>query len=291
VRTMNAFIKKHPVLTYYALVFAMSWGGILLIVGGPGGIPGSSEQVETLMPLVLLALFAGPSVAGLLTIRLVAGMAGLHDLLSRLLLWRVRARWYAAALLSAPLMVTTVLLMLSLFSPEFIPGIVTTDNKIALLLFGIGWGLLGGGLLEELGWTGFAVPALRLRCAALTTALIVGLLHGTWHFLIALWAGGSFSGGQWATYLLGILAFYLGALPAYRVLMVWVYDRTGSLLVAMLMHASLSASTLILQPPLTGAPFLTWNLALTVILWVVVAAVAVANGGQVLRQPLRRRAA
>jgi CAAX protease family protein len=291
VRTIKAFIKKHPVLTYYALVFAMSWGGILLIVGGPGGIPGSSEQVETLMPLVLLALFAGPSVAGLLTIRLVAGRAGLHDLLSRLLRWRVGARWYAAALLSAPLMVTTVLLALSLFSPEFIPGIVTTDNKIALLLFGIGWGLLGGGLLEELGWTGFAVPALRLRYAALTTALIVGLLHGTWHFLIALWAGGSFSGGQWATYLLGILAFYLGALPAYRVLMVWLYDRTGSLLVTMLMHASLSASTLILQPPLTGTPFLTWNLALTAILWVVVAAVASANGGQVLRQPLRRRAA
>jgi membrane protease YdiL (CAAX protease family) len=293
VRTIKAFIKKHPVLTYYALVFAMSWGGILLIVGGPGGIPGSSEQVETLMPLVLLALFAGPSVASLLTIRLVAGRAGLHDLLSRLLRWRVRARWYAAALLSAPLMVTTVLLALSLLSPEFIPGIVTTDNKIALLLFGIAWGLLGGGLLEELGWTGFAVPRLRLRYTAFTTALIVGLLHGTWHFLIAFWAGSSFSGGQWTTYLLGILFFYLilGALPAYRVLMVWVYDRTASLLVAMLMHASLSASTLILQPPLTGAPFLTWNLALTAILWVVVAAVALANGGEVSRQPLRRRAA
>ena len=289
--SLKAFVKKHPVLTYYALVFAMSWGGILLIVGGPGGIPGSSEEVEMLMPPVLLALFAGPSVAGLLMIRLVAGRVGLHDLLSRLLRWRVGARWYAAALLSAPLIVTTVLLALSLFSLEFIPGIVTTDNEIALLLFGIGWGLLGGGLLEELGWTGFAVPRLRLRYTAFTTALIVGLLHGTWHFLIAFWAGGSFSGGQWTTYLFGILFFYLGALPAYRVLMVWVYDRTASLLVAMLMHASLSASTLILQPPLTGAPFLTWNVALTASLWVIVAAVAWANGGEVLRQPLRRRAA
>jgi len=291
VRTIPAFIKKHPVLTYYTLVFAMSWGGILLIVGGPGGIPGSSEQVERLMPLVLLALFAGPSVAGILTTGLVSGRAGLRELLSRLLRWRVRARWYAAALLPAPLMVTTVLLALSLLSPEFVPGIVSNDNQIALLLFGIGWGLLGGGLLEELGWTGFAVPRLRLRYTAFTTALIVGLLHGTWHFLIAFWAGGSFSGGQWTTYLLGIPFFYLGALPAYRVLMVWVYDRTASLLVAMLMHASLSASTLILQPPLTGVLFLTWNLTLTAILWVVVAAVALGNGGQVSRQPLRRRAA
>ena len=290
VRTIKAF-KNHPVVTYYALVFAISWGGILLVVGGPGGIPGSSEQVETMMPLVLMALFAGPSVAGLLTTGLVFGRAGLRELLSRLLRWQVRARWYAAALLPAPFLVTTALLALSVFSPKFIPGIVTTDNKIALLLFGIGWGLLGGGLLEELGWTGFAVPRLRLRYTALTTALIVGLLHGTWHFLIAFWAGGSFSGGQWTAYLLGILFFYLGTLPAYRVLMVWVYDRTGSLLVAMLMHASLSASTLILQPPLTGAPVLTWNLALTAILWVVVAAVALTNGGQVLRQPLRGRAA
>jgi hypothetical protein len=111
----------------------------------------------------------------------------------------------------------------------------------------------------------------------LTTALIVGLLHGAWHFLIACWAGGSFSGGQWTPYLLGILFFYLGALPAYRILMVWVYDRTASLFVAMLMHASLSASTLILQPPLTGPPFFIWNLTLTGILWVVVAAVAMAD--------------
>jgi uncharacterized protein len=105
--SITRFITRHPVFAYFALVFAISWGGILLLVGGPGGIPGSSEQVETLLPLVLLALFAGPSVAGLLTIRLVAGGAGLRDLLSRLLRWRVRARWYAAALLPAPFLVTT----------------------------------------------------------------------------------------------------------------------------------------------------------------------------------------
>jgi len=146
--------------------------------------------------------------------------------------------------------------------------------------------------LEELGWTGFAVPRLRLRYTAFTTALIVGLLHGTWHFLIAFWAGGSFSGGQWATYLLGILAFYLGALPAYRVLMVWVYDRTGSLLVAMLTHASLTASTLILQPrDVAGMRALTYDLVLAASLWLLIAALAMANGRQLSRPPLRPRVA
>ena len=69
------------------------------------------------------------------------------------------------------------------------------------------------------------------------------------------------------------------ALPAYRVLMVWVYDRSASLLVAMLMHAVLSAGTLILQPQ-TTAGHLTWSLVLAAVLWVVVAAVAVANREQ-----------
>ena len=76
-------------------------------------------------------------------------------------------------------------------------------------------------------------------------------------------------------------------------LIVWVYDRTGgSLLVAMLMHASLSASMLILGPlALAGALFLTYILVSSVAAWVVVAAVAVANRRQISRQPLRRQVA
>jgi hypothetical protein len=288
--TITTFIKRHSVLTYYALVFAISWGGIL-ILAGPGGIPATPEQVERLFLFMLLALFAGPSIAGILMNYLVGGREGLRELLSRLLRWRVSVRWYAAALLTGPLLVTAILLGLSLFSPEFLPGIVTTDDKLTLLLFGIAWGLVGGGLLEELGWTGFAVPTLRLRYGALTTGLIVGVLWGVWHFLIAYWAGGSMAAGQWATYLFGILSFYLGGLPAYRVLMVWVYDQTESLLVAMLMHASLSASTLVLQPVVTGMPFMTWNLVLAIALWLVVAAVAATKGGQLSRQPFRWQAA
>jgi hypothetical protein len=41
--TIRAFIKRNPVLTYYALTFALSWGGILIVVG-PGGIPGTREE-------------------------------------------------------------------------------------------------------------------------------------------------------------------------------------------------------------------------------------------------------
>jgi hypothetical protein len=73
--------------------------------------------------------------------------------------------------------------------------------------------------------------------------------------------------------------------------MVWVYDRTGSLLVAMLMHASLTAGNILLVPLATGMALVSWSLMLAAALWVVVAAVAVTQGGHFSRQSLRRWAA
>jgi hypothetical protein len=115
-----------------------------------------------------------------------------------------------------------------------------------------------------------------------------------WHFLITFWASGTASGALSLAGFLPAVLFYVGSLPAYRVLMVWVYDRTGeSMLLAMLMHASFSASMLIQQPlGLALMPGLAWNLVLAAALWVVVGAVALAQGGHLSREPsLRRRVA
>jgi uncharacterized protein len=71
-----------------------------------------------------------------------------------------------------------------------------------------------------------------------------------------------------------------------------IYDRTGSLLVATLMHASLTASTLILQPlDVTGMRVVTYDLILTAALWLLSVALATANGWQLSRQLLRPRVA
>ncbi|MCB0110396.1 MAG: hypothetical protein KDE53_30960, partial [Caldilineaceae bacterium] len=70
--TIKMLIKRHAVLTYYIVVFTISWGG-LLILAGPGGVPGTAAQVEALFPFMLLLLFAGPSIAGPLLTMLVDG--------------------------------------------------------------------------------------------------------------------------------------------------------------------------------------------------------------------------
>jgi membrane protease YdiL (CAAX protease family) len=162
-----------------------------------------------------------------------------------------------------------------------------TNNKAPLLLSGLAAGLIVG-IFEELGWTGFAIPRMRRRYGVLSTGLLVGVLWGAWHFIM-FWEPGSFSG---ALPLAVLLVRLFSWLPAYRLLMVWVYDRTGSLLVAMLMHASLVASQLILMPlPLSAVPLLISILAWAAALWIVVAMIVLANGGQFSRPLVWRRAA
>jgi hypothetical protein len=67
--------------------------------------------------------------------------------------------------------------------------------------------------------------------------------------------------------------------------MVWMYDRTQSLLVAVLMHASLTACTFILGPAVVaGSTGVLYGVALAVAWWLVVVAVLVADQRHVMHQ-------
>jgi membrane protease YdiL (CAAX protease family) len=276
--TVKAFIAKRPVLTYYALAFAISWGAILILVG-----PGGFVSMTATSPSFALAGFAsilGPSTAGILMTALVEGRTGLRGLRSRLLRWRVGPRWYAVALLTAPLVTTVTLLALSLTSPTFLPAVITAEDKASLVLSGIAVGLIVP-VFEELGWTGFATPRLRLHHGILGTGVIMGLLWGSWHF--PLFAGSAASSGGIPPALF-MTAMLFSWLPPYRVLMVWVHDRTRSLLVAMLMHMPIVVSQFVLNPEeLSGEATFTSLIATGAALWLAVGAVALANGGHITR--------
>lgn len=260
---IRGYAKARPLWLYFILAFALSWGAILISVG-PGGLPVSEEQ----LPVLIVAMLLGPSLAAVLAAALTAGGDGVRDLFSRLGRWRVSARWYAAALLTAPLSTAVVLLTLSLFSPEFPAAIAATDDKVGLVIMWIAAGLAVG-FFEELGWTGFAIPRMRRHYGVLATGLIVGLLWGAWHFLVN-WEADTFTGALPFALLLARLFTWL---VAYRVLMVWVYDRTESQLVVTLMHVSLVATTGILDPVLTGGRLLIFLVLKAAVLWVIAAAV------------------
>lgn len=278
--TIKEFSQRHSVAIYFALTFVLTWGCMALVLG-PGGFPITAEQFEIVGPLVYVAMLVGPSGAGILVTALVYGKAGWGEFLSWLLQWRVNIGWYAVAVLATPLLTTAVLLILSLFTPAFLPAIIASDDKVGLLLLGIGAGLMVG-IFEELGWTGFAVPRLRRRYGVFTTGLIVGFLWGAWHFVV-FWESNSFSG---AFPLALLLARLFAWLPPYRIVMVWVYGRTRSLPVLMLMHASLVASLNILVPAdLSGMLLLTWILVLAAVWWVAAVVITKTGRGQFLQQP------
>ncbi|MDH6257564.1 CPBP family intramembrane metalloprotease [Bradyrhizobium sp. BR13661] len=292
VRTITACIKSHPVLSYFILTFAISWGGFVLAVG-PGEIPANPKQFKTMPLLAIPAMLAGPSVAGVVLTGLVHGRFGFRDLLTRMTRWRVGARWYAVALLTAPLLFGAILLPLSLVSQVFLPGLFASDAKVSFVLVGIGVGLIVG-IFEELGWTGFAVPTLLgQRYGGLITGLIVGLLWGASHVLgNDIWASAATAGELPLALFIFLrgLGLLVGGLLAYRILMTWVYERTGgSLLLAMLMHASLSASTFVLGPlagpgAMSGASLLIYDFVSGAALWALVAALALATQGRLSRQ-------
>jgi len=240
---LRVLVKQHPVLSFYVLTFAISWGAILAVVGHAGMTgTGATIFVSGLVSL------SGPSVAGVVMTWIVDGSDGLRELASRLLRWRVGVRWYAVALVAAPIVMAGTVLTLSLSDPAFLPAIVTTDDRLRLLAMGIGAGLVCP-IFEELGWTGFAPPHLLERHGVLATGLFMGVLWSIWHF--PFFAGTTDPSGLVpAPLLVAILLF--AWLPPYRVLMTWAYENTRSVLLAVLMHAPIFAGMYVLADDATG---------------------------------------
>jgi membrane protease YdiL (CAAX protease family) len=70
-KTIKAFIKSHPLLSYFALAFTLSWGAVLIVVG-PNGFLGTKEIPEVLEPFLYVTMVLGPSVAGLFALSLTS---------------------------------------------------------------------------------------------------------------------------------------------------------------------------------------------------------------------------
>jgi membrane protease YdiL (CAAX protease family) len=100
--------------------------------------------------------------------------------------------------------------------PRPLPGYAATLVFVAFL--GGGFAFLGGGF-EEPGWRGFALPRLQRRHSPLVATLLFGLLWGLWH-----------------TPPYGPLGFILPLVLAFYY--TWLYNRTGSVLLCILLHAS-----------------------------------------------------
>ncbi len=271
----TSIIKRHPVLSYYVLTFLLSYGTLLVLLLR-SGLPANKDELSPTVLLAIPFMLLGPSISGVLMTGLVDGRPGFRDLWMRLRRWQLGAGWYAIALLVPIALNVAIPIGLSLFSPMYLPGIFTTADKASRLIMNLTAGVAVA-ICEEIGWMGFAAPKLRQRYTGLQTGLIMGVLWGLWHILPMAIMNSVAYGAPLAPGIymaLRSLYFLIGGLVACRVLMLWVYDRTQSLFVMVLLHIALTSSNMLFSPDtLAGMSNFIIDLVGIVTWWVVVALV------------------
>jgi membrane protease YdiL (CAAX protease family) len=249
------------VVPYFVLTYLVSWTGALL-VALPYFLqhkPVSKMAGLLMFPVMLL----GPSLVGLSLTWRADRSAGVVVLLKRMGRVRLPIRWYALLLLP-PVLISVVLVTLkTLVSSAYAP------NRF---LIGFAFGIAAG-VLEELGWTGFALPRMLQKSSWITAGLVLGVLWGCWHLPVIDFLGAAYPHGH---YLIPFVAAFIAAMAAIRMIIVWAYSRTGSLLFVQVLHTVSTGSLVALGPAsVTPAQEAIWYAAYAAALWCVVAGIVV----------------
>ena len=156
---MTAFVRRHALLVFFALAFAITWAPT------PFGV----------------FMAAGPLLAALVITAVVDGRRGLRELGSRMVRWRVGWPWYAAALL-IPLAVVlgTGGLNVALGAPD--SPVRDLELSSLVLVFALRLVVpVFSPIGEEPGWRGFALPRLLANRSPFEATLFLGLIVAVWH--------------------------------------------------------------------------------------------------------------
>jgi membrane protease YdiL (CAAX protease family) len=254
--TPVSFLLSHSVAVYFLVAFTISWLGAMA-VAAPHLL--RHEPLPKITGILMFpVMLLGPSLSGIFLTGIVEGKTGLRDLLSKLLRARIRAHWYAALLIPPVLILTLLFALKTFLSPVYTPN---------LFLLGVLFGVPAG-LLEEIGWTGFAFPKMCSQHNALRASISLGLLWGLWHLPVVNYLGTATPhGAYWFPF---FLAFTF-AMTAMRVLISWLYTNTKSVLIAQLMNISSTGSLVVFSPPAVSArQEVIWYALYGIALWIVV---------------------
>jgi CAAX protease family protein len=259
-----AATTRDPSARYFLLAFAISWTGALAVVA-PRLLRG--EAVPKLAGLLMFpVMLLGPSVAGIALTWKTAGKKGLRDLAARMRPFRSPAKWYAALLIPPALIWCVLQLLQARLSPVFAP-----NHFWIGLSFGI-----AAGFIEEIGWMGYAFPTMKAQHNALLSAIVLGVLWGTWHLPVIDYLGTATPHG--AYWLRFFLAFTV-AMTAIRVLICWIYRNTKSVWLCQLMHVVSTGSLVVFSPAgVTAAQETLWYAVYAAALWTVVAGIVLVFG-------------
>jgi membrane protease YdiL (CAAX protease family) len=239
---------KHPLFSYFSLAYAVKWVALVPYTLAAWGIISGDWTAA-----FVLATF-GPFVAGVVMIYVTEGKAGLSRLRDRVRLWRVGWHWLLFIFAGIPALVMIGIVI----QPGAFVGFLGVSP---ILLVSYPWTYLavwfgGGGLNEEVGWRGFALPRMQPRYGPLWGTLILGVVHCFWHleeFLTPAQGGGPGTG--WTPFII-TLPIFLVLVLSFSIIMTWIFNHTrGSLFAAISAHASVDIPQAVLIPlfPAVGA--------------------------------------
>jgi membrane protease YdiL (CAAX protease family) len=216
------FILLLPLLTLAAIVETMDhifWGhsidlGLILL----------SAIMVILAPVLLTRLLTNQTDAHL---RLTGGTQ-----------WNFWV-WIPVALSLWPLLVLAANAIARLFALPMPPNPTLPDVALPLLVLeSFFWAFLfGGGLNEEAGWRGFALPRLQSRFSPMVASIILGAFWGLWHVPLHIIDIGLYGGNPWGAII------RIMDIPR-AILFTWLYNRTkGNLLIMILFHAAINTTS------------------------------------------------
>jgi membrane protease YdiL (CAAX protease family) len=160
---------------------------------------------------------------------------GIRKQFSTLLKPRGSVLWYLVVFLIFPGIPLLGMWITRLSGGEaqfFLAGMSFQDAAILLLLEFLHVFLMTGGINEESGWRGFALPRLQARYPIIVSALIVGFFWAMWHLPSDIGTNTPFT-----RILTNRLFFNL----IFSILMAWLYNRTnGSILAPVLFHTAMN---------------------------------------------------
>jgi membrane protease YdiL (CAAX protease family) len=209
---ITLFVKRHPLVTFFALSFMLTW---------------------RFLPVESVRFFpAGVCFAALIVASMGHGLAGLRELGTRMLRWRVGWRWYVIAI-GLPLLVqlSAVTLNMALGAPA--PSLTRVGPWYSVVL-AFALRLINpadGPVAEEPGWRAFALPRLQAGRSPLVASLILALLVTTWHIPLLFLE----EGGLQPAVVINLIVGNSAAMFWYT----WLFNRTrGSGFMTLVAHAA-----------------------------------------------------
>jgi uncharacterized protein len=225
--TPTTTAKSFP-LMYFVLALALTW-----VLWWPAALE-ARGLISVPIPAQPLGAF-GPLVAAVILTALESGRAGLRSLLGRILQWRVAPIWYGVVLLGPPLLYLVAMGLEVLLGGQP-PSLGSLIGVLPILLIITVYMVFFVALGEEVGWRGYALPALQARYSALVSSVVLGALWALWHLPLFFNPDLHYSN-------LPFVLQLVFQIPA-AILFTWVFNSTGgSVLMAILMHAVLNASS------------------------------------------------